>query len=274
MLPQFKITSYGAFAAALIALATVTVHAQSAATNSVTASATTNGMDHPTYLRDMVPIFMGDCFRCHNSQSKFLPDWTNYKIAYDYRKEIKRRVWDSWQHKYYKQSMPAGNGAECRSITVEQRELVRDWVNSGAEYGVAPVATTANSTQERIQMGQHLFSTICAACHQANGQGIPEKFPPLVKSDYLNASKDRGIAVVLHGLQGPVTVNGQTYNNSMPGVPLRDEDVANVLTYLYSSFGNSGKVVTPDDVKQIRAQKVNMPSVRPPDSVPARSAYE
>lgn len=261
--------------AAVLAASAVTVHSQSAATNAVAATATKNGADHPTYLRDMVPIFMGDCFRCHNSQSKFLQNWTDYKTAYQYRKEIKRRVWDSWQHKYYKQSMPAGNGAECRSITIEQRQLVRDWVESGAALGVAPAVKNAGSTGERIQMGQHLFSTICAACHQANGQGVVDKFPPLVKSDYLNASKDRAISVVLHGLQGPVEVNGQSFNNSMPAVPLRDEDVANVLTYLYNSFGNSGKVVTPDDVKEVRAQKVNVPNVPPTEATPAKkSAYE
>lgn len=231
---------------------------------------------NPTYLRDMMPIFTGDCFRCHNSQSRFLPDWTDYQTAYHYRLEIKRRVWDSWRNEYFKQSMPAGNGAECRQITEEQRALVKKWVNSGAPYGVLPPAEMATTKAGTLQAGQHLFSTICAACHQPDARGLPGKFPPLTASDFLNADKGRAINTVTHGLQGEITVNGQTFNNSMPAVPLRDEDVANVLTYLYSSFGNSGKEVTADEVKAVRVQAQLVNAVAPAAAMPAapKSRFE
>ena len=232
--------------------------------------------DNPTYLRDMLPIFMGDCFRCHNSQSRFLPDWTDYKTAYAHRREIKRRVWDSWKDEYYQQSMPAGNGAECRNITAEQRALIKKWVETGAAYGVLPPPEVAGTREGRIQAGQHLFATICAACHQPNGLGVPGKFPPLAGSDFLNANKDRAINIVIHGLQGPITVNGQAFNNAMPSVPLRDGDIANVLTYLYSAFGNSGKDVTADEVKTVRATAQPLNAVSPSGASPAapKSDYE
>jgi nitrite reductase (NO-forming) len=78
-------------------------------------------------------------------------------------------------------------------------------------------------------------------------------FPPLAGSDFLNADKNRAIKLILHGRQGEVVVNGMKYNNNMPSFPLSDQDVANVLTFVYNSFGNSGLEVTPEEVKGQRA---------------------
>src|SRR5580692_3401439 len=60
----------------------------------------------PTYLRDIQPIFMGNCSSCHNQQSRFVYDWLDYKTAYADRWEIRRRVWDSWKGTYFKEAMP------------------------------------------------------------------------------------------------------------------------------------------------------------------------
>ncbi len=107
----------------------------------------------------------------------------------------------------------------------------------------------ATSKPQRIERGKAVYMTNCAACHQAGGQGIPHAFPPLAKSDFLNADKIRAIKTVTGGLQGKVVVNGQEYNGVMPAWTLSDEDIANVLTYIYNSWGNSGKEVTPAEVK-------------------------
>jgi nitrite reductase (NO-forming) len=77
-------------------------------------------------------------------------------------------------------------------------------------------------------------------------------FPPLANSDYLNADVNRSIDAVIHGLTGEITVNGKKYNNVMPGQVLTDEEAANVLTYIYQSWGNSKKEVTPEMVKARR----------------------
>jgi nitrite reductase (NO-forming) len=77
----------------------------------------------------------------------------------------------------------------------------------------------------------------------------------LARSDFLNADKRRAVEAVINGLQGELMVNGQKYNNSMPKAPLSDQDVANVLTFVYSSFGNSGQEVTAQEVTAIRNEK-------------------
>lgn len=115
----------------------------------------------------------------------------------------------------------------------------------------APVAKTV---PEQIKAGKGLYERTCFACHQLEGQGIPNAFPPLAKSDFLNANPDRAIGAVLHGLSGEITVNGKKFNNVMTSQNLTDEQVADVLTYVYNSWGNNKTVVTPARVKAIRAK--------------------
>jgi nitrite reductase (NO-forming) len=107
---------------------------------------------------------------------------------------------------------------------------------------------------DRVAAGRAVFATNCAACHQTNGEGIPHAFPPLAKSDFLNADKIRAIKVVTGGLSGKVTVNGQEFNGVMPAWSLSDDDIANVLTYAYASWGNSGKEVSAQEVKSNRVK--------------------
>ena len=117
----------------------------------------------------------------------------------------------------------------------------------------APKQIPAKTLEERLAGGKRIFETSCFACHQANGQGLPGAFPPLAKSDFLNGNKEKSISAVIHGLEGPVKVNGKEFNSVMPAQVLSDEDAANVLTYVYSMWGNSKKVVTPAEVSAVRA---------------------
>ncbi|MEO5618783.1 MAG: copper-containing nitrite reductase [Candidatus Eisenbacteria bacterium] len=118
----------------------------------------------------------------------------------------------------------------------------------------APQQTTATSKAQRIERGQRVYGSICAACHQPGGQGIANAFPPLAAADYLNTDKGRAIGVVLNGLSGEVKVNGKTYNSVMPGLGMSNEDVANVLTFVYDQWGNAGHEVTPSEVAAVRAK--------------------
>jgi mono/diheme cytochrome c family protein len=208
-----------------------------------------------TYLRDVLPIFMGKCVRCHNTESTIMYNWLDYETAYRDRWEIRKRVWDSWRGSYYKQPMPAGNGVELQAMTEEERMTIKRWVEAGAPYGVQSADVGTKSKEERIALGRPLFATICAACHQPTGKGIPGQFPPLAGSDFLNADKHRAIKVVVRGLQGELVVNKRTFNNTMPPMPLSDDNIANALTYVYNSFGNSGQEVTPQEVRSIRDAK-------------------
>ena len=101
--------------------------------------------------------------------------------------------------------------------------------------------------------GKAVYTKICAACHQPTGTGLPGAFPPLAKSDYLNADVNRAIKTVIKGLTGKVTVNGKVFNSAMPAqATLSDKEIADVLTYVYASWGNSKKKVTPAMVKAQR----------------------
>src|SRR5277367_3585026 len=70
----------------------------------------------PTYLRDILPIIMGRCSRCHNEQARFVYNWLDYRTAFADRWEIKRRVWDSWKGTYFKESMPIANSPESFAL--------------------------------------------------------------------------------------------------------------------------------------------------------------
>ncbi|MGL3001341.1 copper-containing nitrite reductase [Flavobacterium sp. RSSB_23] len=118
----------------------------------------------------------------------------------------------------------------------------------------------AKTVPEQIQSGKELYGRTCFACHQSEGQGVPNAFPPLAKSDFLNANPERAIGAVLHGLSGEITVNGKKFNNVMTSQNLTDEEVADVLTYVYNSWGNNKTVVTPAKVKAVRAKPAPKPA--------------
>jgi nitrite reductase (NO-forming) len=106
----------------------------------------------------------------------------------------------------------------------------------------------AANKEQRVARGAVVFADNCKACHQANGEGVPQAFPPLAKSDYLNGDKFRAIRTVTGGLETDLTVNGEAYKGVMPAWRLSDEDIANVLSFVYANWGNSGLEVTPDEV--------------------------
>ncbi|HSP12945.1 MAG TPA: copper-containing nitrite reductase [Salegentibacter sp.] len=105
---------------------------------------------------------------------------------------------------------------------------------------------------EKMELGKNVYSRTCVACHQAAGQGIPQVFPPLANADYLNEDVKRAIDIVLHGKSGEITVNGETYNSVMTAQNISDQEVANVLTYIYNNWENNGTDVTVDMVKAQR----------------------
>ncbi len=108
----------------------------------------------------------------------------------------------------------------------------------------------------RAQLGKKVFDTTCIACHQATGQGVPGQYPPLAGSEWAQGGEARIIRIVLHGLNGPLSVKGKEYNNVMAplGEALKDEQIANVLSYVRASWGNSAPEVTPEAVAKVRAE--------------------
>jgi nitrite reductase (NO-forming) len=109
------------------------------------------------------------------------------------------------------------------------------------------------SLVERMQRGKTLYETNCAACHQQDGEGLKGVFPPIADSDYLMAREDKGIGIVLHGLSGEIIVNGEVYDGIMPQMRLGDDEIASILTYIRSSWGNKGNLVTAEEVSNVRS---------------------
>jgi mono/diheme cytochrome c family protein len=106
-----------------------------------------------------------------------------------------------------------------------------------------------------MKAGERIFLAQCKQCHGADGMGQPGAYPPLAGSPWPVGDPDRPIALLLEGMNGPVTVNGQTVNNAMPnvGAALRDRDVAFVLTYVRNSFGNHDDPVEEGEVTTERS---------------------
>jgi nitrite reductase (NO-forming)/hydroxylamine reductase len=134
---------------------------------------------------------------------------------------------------------------------------------------------SSKSLDERIADGGKVYSTVCAACHQAEGQGLAGAFPPLAESDYLAAGAGPAIAAVINGLSGPVTVNGKDYNAVMPNLSyLSDEEVADVVTFVMNSWGNPGGEVSSGEVTAVRGGELVTGPADHPVTAEAEMAYK
>lgn len=119
-----------------------------------------------------------------------------------------------------------------------------------------PIRNPQSQIRNPIDSGKVVYDTYCLACHQADGRGVPGQNPPLAKTDWVLGDKTRLIGVVLNGLNDPVEIGGETYDNPMPAHDfLTDQQVADVLTYVRSHFGNQAPPVKPEEVKSVRGKK-------------------
>lgn len=119
-----------------------------------------------------------------------------------------------------------------------------------AALGAAVLAPSAHAAPD----GKAIYQARCASCHQANGQGVPNVFPPLAGAEIVNGPAKEHITIVLKGRTGPITVKGKTYNGAMPAHAglMSDAEIAAVISYERTNFGNKGGAVTPAQVKALR----------------------
>jgi mono/diheme cytochrome c family protein len=103
--------------------------------------------------------------------------------------------------------------------------------------------------------GSQLYKKYCLACHQANGKGIRNMFPPLTGNEKITGPPADLIKIVLFGLEGPIIVNGREYNQPMPPQAyLTDKQISDILSYIRSSWGNNAPPITSANVGKIRKQ--------------------
>ena len=126
--------------------------------------------------------------------------------------------------------------------------------NLAAVTAAATASATGTLTQEdQVKAGQALFAGTCSTCHQANGEGMAGVFPPLAKSSVLAAKPKRIVDIMMHGLTGPITVNGKDFNSMMPAqTQLTDDEIANIGTFVLNSWGNPGGRITKEEVAEHR----------------------
>jgi len=128
-------------------------------------------------------------------------------------------------------------------------------------YNELPGAVYGGLTPQKMApidpmvLGRRVFNN-CTQCHQETGLGLAGMYPPLAGSEWVNGPPEILARILLYGLNGSVTVRGATYNGEMPtwGVRLKDEQIAAVLTYVRSSWGNQAPVVNPELVAAIRKE--------------------
>ncbi len=122
----------------------------------------------------------------------------------------------------------------------------------------APAAEELAEAKPKAHPGKGVYIQYCQVCHMEDGSGNPGMYPPLMNSDWVTGDKERIIGVVLNGLQGEIEVNGEVYNGIMAAHNfLTDEQIANVVSYVRTSFGNSAEPVTPAEVAAVRATATN-----------------
>lgn len=108
------------------------------------------------------------------------------------------------------------------------------------------------SLEQSIERGREIYDDFCINCHLPNGNGTEGIIPPLAQSDYLNKNRTESIRAIKYGQKGEIVVNGIKYNGFMAPMGLDDEEVADVMNYILSSWGNTlEKIVSKEEVAKV-----------------------
>jgi len=131
------------------------------------------------------------------------------------------------------------------------------WPGDTTEREERPVVRELTAVEEKRRvLGKAVYDATCFSCHLEHGRGQPGKVPPLADSDWVNGSPEHLVRIALQGLHGPIEVNGEKWELTMPGLGqsplLNDERLAGVLTYIRREWGNYGESVEPELVASVR----------------------
>jgi mono/diheme cytochrome c family protein/glucose/arabinose dehydrogenase len=191
--------------------------------------------------------------------------FTRFENIPDDRAQQRRAILHAFSRVRYAQ--PFALAEEPRKLTsllrtadVGTREQVLRALNQFTWPGATmPDRLTQNASplkpeeKARVKMGQELYASACVACHQPHGGGVPGIAPPLAGSEWVSGPPERLARVLLHGLYGPIKVDGQTWNLSMPSFGVYDdEQIASLLSYVRRAWGNAAPPVNPALVAKVR----------------------
>ena len=153
-------------------------------------------------------------------------------------------------------------------ITEDQRARILDYLGSYMGPNPPPTDGSSETVTAAEVSGKDVFNNTCIACHMEDGKGKPGEFPPLAGNTDLFLSPEFPALVVLNGIEGPLSVEGHDFNNVMPSFDfLSDSEIAAVLTYVRSNWGNdtlpgaSTDQLTSDDIKAIRSKPMTATAV-------------
>jgi mono/diheme cytochrome c family protein len=188
------------------------------------------------------------------SDATFLPILSEIDKKYDKEKIYQEAIISSLEDKeeFYLKTMNPSDALKNNLKTVlrnrQKKELNSIFVQE------------KNEVDDRTK-GLMLFRTICAACHGADGKGIQDLAPPLKDSEYIDGSMHRLASIILHGMSGPIHVNGKLYelNNEMPGLisntSISDQDIADIIKFTQNAYAKQGKNISASEIKKLRDKK-------------------
>lgn len=145
----------------------------------------------------------------------------------------------------------------CSSPRLSVAEVRGDLALEAPELPDEPsgpdLSLVTESKDDLMQLGEHVYGSVCVACHQADGNGLPGAFPPLAGAGDFYGDPQNMAKIIVKGLSGPITVKGVDYNGVMPPQGnLSDIEIAAVATYVRNSFGNNDGLVMKADVAAVR----------------------
>jgi mono/diheme cytochrome c family protein len=155
------------------------------------------------------------------------------------------------------------NKQACAAVALVGCALSLQAFSGPAQHRPTPTAKAKASTTKAaadpemtasIKRGQVVYKNVCITCHQADGGGVPNMNPPLIKTEYVLGDKTRLAHIVLAGLAEPIEINGDDYKQHMPAQNyLTDQQIADVLTFVRNNFGNKASAVKVAEVQAVRA---------------------
>ncbi|MEM9821162.1 MAG: cytochrome c [Bacteroidota bacterium] len=116
--------------------------------------------------------------------------------------------------------------------------------------GIAISVLIHAACQPSYPQGQAIYERYCASCHMKSGEGLRGLIPPLAQADYLKNHREKLPCIIRYGLEGPIQVNGKTYNQPMAAIPdLNETEIHNLLNYLSQAWENDLPYFSPKEIE-------------------------